>query len=356
MNNIKNKTTRVSLEEKILFIKRLSLLLKANIPIVEALSMIEKQTSPSGLQNIIHAVLERVDQGVPLSAALLLYERTFGVFVINIIRIGESSGSLHENLLYLSDELKKKKQLRQKITSALLYPLFIVVATLGITVLLTVYVFPKIIPILEGFHGKLPFTTRVLMAMSNLFIHRGLLLLALVVLLAVVCLWLFKKPVVRFWFDGFVLRIPLFGGMLRSYHSCNICRTLGTLLKNQVPISRALEIVIETTENRVYEKNLRLALEKVKAGQLLSQQFSFTFLFPVMLPQMVHVGERTGDLSGSCMYLAEIYEQELEDLTKSLASLIEPVLMVCMGLLIGFVAVSIITPIYQLTQNLTGIK
>jgi len=348
--------SRISLQEKIILIKRLSLLLKANIPIVDALSMIEKQTASKTVQSIVHEVTIRVKEGISLSAGLSPYVKIFSAFAINIIRIGESSGSLHENLLYLSEELKKKKQLRQKITTALLYPLFIVVATLGITVLLTVYVFPKIIPILQGFHGKLPFTTRVLVTLSSLFIHHGITIFVAIIFVIAVFIFLVRQSIVRFWFDGFILQIPLFGSMFRSYYSCNLCRTLGTLLKNQVPISRAIEIVIETTENVVYKKNLRNGLEKVQAGQLLSEQFFNTTLFPVMLAQMIHVGEKTGDLSGSCLYLADLYEQELEDLTKSLASLIEPVLMVCMGLLIGFVAISIITPIYQLTQNLSGIK
>ena len=349
---------RLPLQEQMLFVKRLAILLKSGVPILAALNMLKKQTSSKSSLHVVTDLAKGVEHGQFLHSRLEKFRKFFGDFAVNIIKVGEVSGTLYENLGYLADELKKKKELRRKVISALVYPIFIVIATLGITVLLTVYVFPKILPILTTFNTSLPITTRALIFTSNLFIHWGwLILLILVALVGGFILALRKKPKFLLFIDRLVLKIPVLGKLLQSYHMANFCRTLGVLLQSDVRIVEAINITANTSTNAVYRQSLlKLGTIITKGGRVSIYLESEGKIYPPMVSQMLNVGETTGKLSDSLMYLAEIYENEVDELTKNLSTSIEPLLMIFMGLLVGFIAISIITPIYSFTQNLSPYK
>lgn len=345
---------RLPLQEQMLFAKRLAILLKAGVPILESLKMMKKQMSSRSGVYVLNDLFNGVENGQSLHMGMEKYRKSFGDFAVNIIRIGEISGTLNETLGYLAEEIKKKRELRRKVISALVYPAFIVVATIGITVLLTVYIFPKILPILSGFKGQLPFTTRTLMFVSHAFITHGLLIVLSVVGLAVLGSLLMCLKSFRLLTDKLILKIPLLGKLFQYYHMANFCRTLGVLLRSNVQIIEATDITAKTSTNLVYQKSLYGLSQSITRGTKLSVYFEEnTKIFPPMVSQMVMVGESTGKLSDSLLYLAEIYENEVSELTQNLSASIEPLLMIFMGLLVGFIAMSIITPIYSLTQNLS---
>ena len=234
-----------------------------------------------------------------------------------------------------------------------MYPAIIVVATIGIVIMLTVYIFPKVLPILRGFKGELPFTTRTLIFVSDLLTNQGFLIAGVLLGVAVALALLSRIRKVRFFLDWSILKIPILGNLFQYYHIVNFCRTLGLLLKSDVRIMEASLITAETSTNFVYRKSLTELAETVKKGGKMSLYLEGReHLYPPMVSQMITVGEVSGKLSDSLLYLADIYENEIDELTKNLSSTIEPLLMVVMGLIVGFVAISIITPIYQLTQNL----
>ncbi len=346
---------RFPLQEQILFAKRLSLLVKAGVPILQALNMLNTKTSSKGARKIFSHLSAGVEQGENLSSTLRLkYRRLVGEFVINIIEVGEVSGTLQENLQYLAEELQKKQALRRKVVNAMVYPAFIIVATIGITILLTVFVFPKVLPIFSSFPNfQLPITTRALIFISNFFTHYWYALL-LAVILAVVGFFVGMR------FDRFhmfihrnVLRLPVVGGLLKSYYLATICRTFGILLKSSVPIVRSARITAQATTNLYYREKLNEIADHVKTGGRFSQVLlDYPKIFPSLAAQMIEVGESTGSLSNSLIFLSEMYENEVDDQTKNLSSVMEPALMVFIGILVGFVAISIITPIYSFTQNL----
>lgn len=348
-------TPRFSLKDQIFFAKRLSFLIQAGVPLLESLSLIRLQTKQASKKAVFDVLINDVSSGQYLATSLARSNNLFSDFAINIIRVGETSGILTQNLKYLADELEKRRLLRNKVLGALIYPAFITTATLGVTTLLTVYIFPKILPIFVSLHVPLPLTTRILIAISSYLRSWGLLsVFLLCVLVAVFFIARARYPLIRMRADKALLYIPFAGKIARSYNYANFSRTLGLMLRAGVPISVAMDITAKTTPNRVYRESYETLSKGLLRGETLSRGLGeMTSLFPDILTHMVAVGEKTGSLSQTLVYLAELYESDIEDQTKNLSSSIEPILMLIMGLLVGLIAVSVITPIYAITQHLS---
>jgi type IV pilus assembly protein PilC len=344
---------KFSQKEQILFAKRMGFLMKAGVPILESLILLKKQIKSKGANKIFEQMILDVSSGQFLSNSLARFRGTFGDFAVSIIKVGEQSGILAENLNYLSEELRKKQQLRRKILGALFYPVFIVAATLILTFILMIFVFPKVLPIFSSVNLDLPISTKILIFVSGILIKFGFVLLLSAITAVIGFVFLIKRPKFRIFIEGLVLKIPLAGKISQNYYLSNFCRTLGLLLKGDAKLDSAIRITASATENLVYRRELENAARFVdKGGKISGYLESRPRLFPDMLSHMVAVGETAGNLSETFLYLAGIYEGEVDELTKNLSGLVEPVLMVFMGLLVGFVAVSIITPIYAVTQKL----
>jgi type IV pilus assembly protein PilC len=313
----------------------------------------QEQAHTASGKYIVYELAEGVARGASLSSRLETFSGIFGEFAVNIVRVGEVSGTLHENLLYLAEELKKGEALKRKILGALIYPALIVAATIVIASLLTLYIFPKIVPVFESFKTELPLSTTILIAVSTFLLQWGWWLLGGIVLFSVGVVFLLRVRAVKLVTHRLILAVPLLGTLARYYNLANISRTLSLLLKTDVRVVQALEIVAASTQNLAYRQELERAGESIIGGKKMSAHFAQDrTLFPSMLPAMVYVGESTGNLSESLRFCAEMYEEEIDDLTKNLTSLIEPALMIFMGIIVGFVAISIITPIYGITQHL----
>ncbi len=321
---------------------------------LESMHIILKQTKNKGEIKIFNKIISDVANGQSLATSLGKFKKTFGNFAINIIKSGESSGNLTQSLSYLADELKKKELLRKKIMSALLYPIIITLATLGITGLLVMYIFPKILPIFKSLKATLPWSTKSIIFISDLLRNDGIyIFLALSIIIIGFLILLKRVKRVRFVFDGFILQIPILGSIAKNYNLTNITRTLGILLRSGMSVNESLLITADTTENVQYKKSFIEISHGVMKGKNISQLLEkYPSLFPLMISHMISIGEKSGNLSNTLIYLSEYYENEFEDLTKNLSSSIEPVLMVVMGLIVGFVAISVITPIYGITQYL----
>lgn len=346
-------TPSLSVKEQIIFMKRLSMMLRAQMPIVTSLEMIAGDAKKGHLKIIVSSVIADIASGQTLSHALGRYKKTFGLFVLNIVAVGERSGSLPENLEYIAVELKKKQELKQQIVGALIYPAIVTVATLAITIFLIVYIFPKIVPIFLSVKTILPWSTRFLIAVSDFLSMYGW--YALLVLVLGTCLlpFILRIPRVAQFGNRVLLRVPVIGTLFKYYNLAHITRTLGLLIVSDVPLVAALDITARSTSNIVYRRAIEEALPKIATGKNIANELKeSTHLFPTLVIQMVQAGEKTGNLSTTLAYLSQLYEADIRDLTKNLTTIIEPVLMLVMGLLVGFIAISIITPIYGITQNL----
>jgi len=345
---------KLSVKEQAVFARRLSFLIRAHIPILEALTMIRRQARTRARQKMFDQIITDVSNGQFLSKSMDKFRNLFGNFTVDIIRVGEESGMLDENLNYLADELQKRQALQRKVIGSLVYPFFITLATIAITILIVVYIFPKILPIFRTMHVALPLTTRALMAVSGLLIQHGLLFVVLAVGLMIGCILLLQYvPRFRRAVHYGILHVPLFGRLLKSYYVTTFCRTFGLLLRSHFSIIKAAQVTAETSANIAYQEELGHLANEIAHGRKISDYLARrTDLFPDMVSEMIAIGEKTGNLSDTLLYLAGYYENEVEEITKNLSSSLEPILMVAMGAVIGFVAISVITPIYAITQNL----
>jgi type IV pilus assembly protein PilC len=348
------RSASFSLKEQVHFAKRLSFLMNAGVPLVEGLHILKDQIKGGSRGRMIEHVVKDVSSGQSLARSFSKFPRVFNEFTVSIIKVGESSGTLSTNLAYLADELKKKQILRRKVLGALVYPAVITCATFGITGFLMLYLFPKIMPVFASLHSELPLTTRIVMAISVYLQHEGL----FVVLGGIIGVFLLMTAVkqsawIHYWFDFALLRLPIMGKVMEYYNVANSTRTLGLLLRSGVRLSEALPIVAQTTKNLIYRREYLLLWKSVDRGERMSTQLlKRRSYFPELVVHMIAVGERSGSLSDTLVYLSELYEAEVDDFTKNISTLIEPALMVVMGIIVGFIAISIITPIYGITQSL----
>ncbi len=344
----------LSTADQIFFVKRLSFLIRADIPILESLVMIRGQTTSKKFTRALDAIIDDISEGHSLAKSLEKFHTLFSDFAVHIIDFGEQSGTLSTNLEYLAVEMNKRKILSRKILSAFAYPAIVTLATLGITAFLVMYLFPKIMPVFTSLHIKLPITTRIVIWLSN-FIRADFIFIVLFVFVAVVAYVTARKKFLTFRLhtDSACLKIPLIGTIIQEYNLANITRTLGLLLQSGATLSGAIPIVVKTATNSVYKKGLADIAPVIDRGEKMSAYFETRRkLFPDIFTQIVSVGERSGNLSNSLLYLSTLYEEQVDEYTKNISTLIEPVLMVVMGVVVGFIAVSIITPIYGITQNL----
>jgi len=344
----------VPLQEKVLFTRHLSIGIKSGMTLTGALELIREQTRSRSLKVIIDQIMEDIQSGIFLAKSLERYKNVFGKLFINIIKIGESSGTLAENLNYLTEELKKRAALHSKVRGALIYPSVVLVATVGIAGAMIIFIFPKILPVFASLNVKLPFTTRALIALSNALSSHGLLVGVGLVLLVIAVIVLLKIQAVRHVVQHILLHAPIVKKIIVQVNLANFSRTFGLLLKSGVNIIEAVNITAETTENLVYQHELRASSAVLQKGEFLSSYLSKSpKLFPPIAANMIRVGENTGNLVDNLEYVSGYYEGEVDDFVKNLSSIIEPALMLVMGVIVGFIALSIITPIYSLTQGLT---
>ncbi|MES3005826.1 MAG: type II secretion system F family protein [Patescibacteria group bacterium] len=347
--------SRLSIKDQTLFAKRMSFLINAGVSILESMHVIREQMTRRGTRSIFDQIIFDISNGTALSVSLSRHKGVFGVFMINLVRVGETSGVLGKNLNYLASELEKKDALRRKILGALVYPAFISTATIALVVLLTVFMFPKILPIFAGLNVSLPWTTIALIWVSDFLQHQGLWVLLGAIAFSTLMFILYEKvPKFSLFVDKTFLRLPVFGPMMLDYNLANFCRTLGLMLKSGVTVTESLRVLGDATPNLYYRKECYHIYERVNTGERISLHLRTNpRYFPPILTHMVVVGEMTGQLPDSLMYLAEFYEKEVDDRTKNLSNSIEPIMMIVLGIIVGFVAVSIITPIYGITQKLS---
>jgi len=352
MNKIGFKA-RLSLQEQALFAKRLSLLVRASVPILSAIKILEQQTTSHRNRKMFEHISQDIANGQFLYKSLTRFQKIFGDFAINIIRVGETSGTLSESLKYLAEEIDKRRRLRQKMVGALVYPVVIMVAALGVSGLMIIYLFPKLLPVFKSLNVHLPLTTRALLWISDFLINYWAWLILALVALTTAFLFLMRLKPFRLVINKISLRLPIVGPLLQHYYLTNLCRTLGILFKSQVRMLEAVTVAADIASNLVYRNALQNLHHSITKGGTIAKHFEkHPRLFPGMLSQMVAIGEATGNLSDTLIYLSEIYEEEFDEQTKRLSSVIEPVMMLGMGLLVGFIAISIITPIYEVTQHL----
>ncbi len=347
---------RVGVHDQVLFLKHMTVMLDAGIPLRETLETIQIQTDSVALRYAISVAVKDLSDGHQLNFSLKRFPTIFDSFFINVVRVGEASGSLAQAVQYLGTQMQKAEEIRSQVRSAMLYPAIIFSGAIGIALYLTFFILPQLLPLFSSLSVNLPLSTRILLA-----IVKGLRLywpIALAVLggTIVVSSVLWKKVVaVRYAFTKISLLIPVIGHLSREIQTTQFSRILGTLLTSGVKVVPALRVTADSVSNLVYRKELQEVAFAVERGGTIGEELGkYPKLFSRTTVSMISVGERTGGLPKSLIAIAEFSEHEVEGMTKNLTTLIEPIVLLLVGLMVGFVALSIVSPIYQLTQGLTN--
>lgn len=346
--------SRISLQEKIDFSRHLSIIIKSGLPMFEGLKIVHAQTSSRGLKHVVSQLIEDINNGQALAKSFRKFRTVFGDFFISIVEVGESSGTLAENLLYLSDEMKKAKSLRSKVKSAMIYPAILFVMTVIVNAFLAFFIFPKLITAFDNLNVKLPATTRALIAILGFVREYFFVIIGGVVVLFVLLKLVMKVKQVRYAIDRTVLFLPVLSKFTMDVNTANFTRVLGVLLKGGIKIVEAITITSATMDNLVYRRRLLDAAEGIRQGNPLAKMLGgSTRLFPPILTGMIEIGETTGNLEENLTYLSEYFTEETDNSLKNLTAFIEPLILVIMGLIVGFVAISIVVPIYSITEGIS---
>jgi len=342
----------ISSKEKLFFVKHLAVMMKAGLTVGEALEVLKDQ-SEGKFKKIIADILSFVRKGNTLSSGLAKYPRVFSLLFVNLIEAGEASGTLEQNLKYLSIHLEKNEELGRKIKGAMMYPILVLVATIGISLGLATLVLPKITKFYRTLDIELPLLTRGLLWVADLFTIYGWWISIGLILGLLFLIWFFRQKFIRPFAHRILLILPLVSRIIREVQLARFSRVLGTLIKSGLPIDRSLRITQKTTDNIIYQEKIAEILVSVDRGVPISETMAFFERdFPKIVSRMINVGERTGELDNSLLYLAEFYEAEIDSTTRNLANILEPILLVFVGILVGTVVLSIISPIYQLIGTL----
>lgn len=343
----------VKVKEKIMFTKNIAGMLEAGIAISRALQILDKQTKNKYFKSIINDIENSISKGSSFSQGLAKYPKVFSPLFISIVRAGEESGGLVSALHEVGGNLEKSYNLNKKIKGAMMYPSVIICAIGAIGILMMIYVVPTLTKTFKDIGSDLPATTKLVIAVSDFMAKSPVLIL--VVIIGVVALFyiLSKIKKVKTSFDWLVPRLPAIGTIVSETYTARTARTLSSLVLAGIDITRAIEITKDVVQNSQYKKVLETAKDVVQKGGTLSSVFKQnTKLYPIMLGEMVEVGEETGKLSVMLSDIATFYENEVDAKTKNLSTIIEPVLMIFIGIAVGFFAVSMLSPMYSLMDNI----
>ncbi|MBI3630973.1 MAG: type II secretion system F family protein [Candidatus Sungbacteria bacterium] len=343
----------ISIIDKMFFTRNLAVMIAAGLPLPRALEASGEESSNPKFKKIMADIEASVVKGTSFAEALRPHEHVFGALFIHMVEVGEASGKLTLILKLLGNQMKKDVALRRRVRNAMMYPAIVLAAVFGIGTLMLLYVVPTLTATIEGLGGTLPLTTRLIIATSKLLVEYGLFVLAGIILIAVL-IWRFLKTMQgKEWFDRVVIRTPLFGPLVQKFNTARLCRSLSYMLTAGVPIVQSLEITSRVLGNSVYEDAVREAAKGIEKGKELHMLLALhPHIFGPLVNQMVAVGEETGQLSAMLLRLAIFFEEDVADTTKNLSTIIEPVLMLIIGAVVGLFAVSMLQPIYGSLGNI----
>lgn len=344
---------KVPLKEKMLFTRNLAVMVSSGLPVPRALHNLALQTKNKRFSKILSSVSEDLQSGTTLAEALGKYPAVFNELFVNMVAVGEVGGSLEQVLDILATQLEKDNDLLSKVRGALVYPAVILVAMTGVGVLMLTYILPKITSVFEDMDVELPATTRFIMALSDFLINNWILAIILVIGLIFGIRFFARTGFGKSVLGRLYLMLPILGPIVVKVNCARFARIYSSLLSSGVPVTNALAIVERTLGNVHYKRAMNVATEEIQKGINLSDVLlQYPKLFPILVPQIIQVGEETGKTEMVLGRLALFYEEEVSQITKNMSSIIEPVLMLIIGGGVGFFAVAMLQPMYSVLENI----
>mgnify|MGYP000335999672 CR=1 FL=1 len=343
----------VPLKEKIAFIQNLDLLLRSGVSAPRAMRIISKQTSNKKFRNIVIQMATDVEAGKSMHEAMGGYPKVFSHIFISMVEVGELSGNLEKSLEYLRIQLQRESDLKSKTKGAMIYPGVILSAMVIIGIALSIFVLPNLTATFKEFNTKLPLTTQLVIGFSDFMASHSIIVIGgLVVLVMGAILGLRSKPGKRV-LAAVILNMPLINPLVKKINMARFARILSSLMKSGISVVQGLQVTSDAMDNVYYREVLAEAAEKVKLGKPLTEALGeHSRLFPFIVTQMLAIGEETGNLEDILDQLAQHFEAEVDDTMKNMSSIIEPLLLLIIGGVVGFLALALISPIYNISNSI----
>jgi type II secretory pathway component PulF len=346
------KKTKMGARDMLLFSREMADLLSSGMTLGRGLHTLAQRKGDNGKAEIVRRLRDEVVQGSSLSDALRIYPDTFPQLYISMVRAGEASGALAEALEGLCLHYERVQEARSKVVTAMIYPVIVLAVGMLSVIGLMVFIVPRFAPIFDDLGGTMPLSTRILMSISNALIKYGWLIIILLTAAVITIRKWIKTPTGRFWWHARQLKWPVIRQIITANAFAHFARTLETLIRNGVPILKALTIAEETVGNDVIAKEIAAARTRVTDGSSIAGPLAAGKVFPELLTDMLAVGEETGDLPGALKNIARRYDTELDFSIKVLTTVMEPVLILGIAIIIGFVAISMLMAVFNLTSGL----
>ncbi|GIW63486.1 MAG: type II secretion system protein F [Patescibacteria group bacterium] len=341
---------KISFDDIVNFTRQLAMMLNAGLSLVDSFNILKKQSYKESMLKFYEDVDKDIKSGLSLSTALGKYKGTFSSVYISLVKAGEASGKMSDILLRLAENLEESQEFRGMLKSALIYPVLVVVVMIAVIFIMITFVIPKLLDIYKNFQMDLPITTQILMVVSDFSSKYWYFIIILVGLAVYMFKSYIKTEQGKLAYDSFLLRLPYMGDVIAKGILVETTRTLAILTRSGVSILESLDIITETTDNLIYKNAFKRIYDQVKKGVSIGDAMQMEEMFPPMLVQMVKVGENTGHLDDTLERVAKYFEMESRIAIKAMTSLIEPAILIVLALGVGFLVISVITPIYNLTS------
>ena len=340
----------IKTQDKINFARNLGSMLTAGLPISRAMNVMERQTSNREMKKVLIALQKDISEGKTLSQAMVAHKKVFSQLFISMVSAGEQSGTIAEALKIVGNQMDKTYALQRRVKGAMMYPAVIVMAMVLIGILMLTYVVPTLMKTFTDLKLDLPASTKFILWISNLVQTQGLMLLLVIIVLAVLLRVWSKQANGKKIIHYAILKIPVIGNIIKEVNTARTARTLSSLLTSGVDMVESVKITSEVVQNVHYKAILEKAGETIKKGDPISKVFTENKLYPIFLGEMMSVGEETGKIGEMLMGVAVYYEDDVDQRTKDMSTIIEPFLIVFIGAVVGFFAVAMISPMYSLVN------
>ena len=343
----------ISLVERMFFARNLSVMIKAGLPLTRALEVSAEESANPKFKKVISAVLNDLVKGKTFADSLRPHPKAFNELYVNMVEVGEASGQLALVLKLLANQMKKDHDLRSRVKGAMMYPAIIVIAIIAIGILMMIYVIPTLAETIKALGTELPLSTRLLIGTSDFLQHYWYIAIAIAAAVIVTFWQVLKSKNGKLVFDRVVLKVPIFGSLVQKFNLARFTRTLGYLIASGIPIVRGLEITARVLSNSRYRAAVNETAQEIQKGKQLNEILhNHPDIFHPMVVQMVKVGEESGKISSMLLRLALFFEEDVENTTKNMSTIIEPILMLLIGAFVAFFALSILQPIYGSLGNI----
>ncbi|MBT2735781.1 type II secretion system F family protein [Bacillus sp. ISL-7] len=340
--------TPVKLQDFVIYLRQFSTLIKAGVTVVDATAILALQTESKALKKALLDAEQEMREGNPLSEAVAKHKKIFNQMFINLVKAGEISGNLDETLDRLAEHFEKQHYTRQKIVSALSYPIAVGIIAIIVVIFLLVAVVPTFVSMFDDMGGELPAITKFVLSASDFMQSFWWIVVLMIFAIFFLLTYLKKNNQTKYYFDYFLLKMPIFGNLLQKAALARMVRTLSSLFSSSVPILQAMSIVEKVVENEVLAKVIRESRDSLEKGRSMTNPMQRHWAFPPLVTQMIAIGEETGALDAMLSKIAEFYEKEVENGTDRLKSLIEPIMIVFLAGLVGTIVTSIMVPMFSM--------